>query len=179
MLSLGAEVIEVDFSHFLEAGKMLFDGPLLAERFSSLESFLETNPDDVNINVKAIVEKAKQYSAVDLCKEYYRITELKALTRGVFSEINILMVPTTGTIYTIDEVESDPVNLNSNMGYYTYFANILQLSAVAVPAAIREDGLPFGVCFLAGPQEEASLAALGSTWQTSTNLPLGDKAGFR
>lgn len=179
MSSLGAKVVEIDFSHFLEAGKMLFDGPLLAERFSSLESFLETNPDDVNINVKAIVEKAKQYSAVDLCKEYYRITELKALTRGVFSQIDVLMVPTTGTIYTIDEIESDPVNLNTNMGYYTYYANILQLSAIAVPAAIREDGLPFGVCFLAGPQEEASLAALGSTWQESTNLPLGDKAGFR
>lgn len=179
MLSLGAEVVEIDFSHFLEAGKMLFDGPLLAERYSSLEVFLEKNPDDVNINVKAIVEKAKQYSAVDLCKEYYRITELKALTRGVFSKIDVLMVPTTGTIYTIDEVESDPVNLNTNMGYYTYYANILQLSAIAVPAAIREDGLPFGVCFLAGPQEEASLAALGSTWQKSTDLPLGDKAGFR
>lgn len=178
MKSLGAKVVEVDFSHFLEAGKMLFDGPLLAERFSSLESFLETNPDDVNSNVKAIIEKAKQYSAVDLCKEYYRITELKALTRGVFSTIDVLMVPTAGTIYTIDEVKSDPVNLNTNMGYYTYYANILQLSAIAMPAAIREDGLPFGVCFLAGPQQEASLAALGSNWQKSTDLLLGDKAGL-
>lgn len=177
--SLGAEVREIDFSHFVEAGQMLFDGPLLAERYSSLETFLEQNPHQVNSNVKSIVEKAKQYSAVDLCKEYYRITELKALTRGVFSNIDILMVPTAATIYTIDEVASDPVNLNTNMGYYTYYANILQLSAIAVPAAIREDGLPFGVCFLAGPQDDASLAALGSTWQQSTNLLLGDNAGFR
>ena len=177
--SMGAEVKEIDFTHFVEAGKMLFDGPLLAERYSSLESFLDSNPDQVNSNVKSIVEKARQYSAVDLCKEYYRITELKALTRAVFSNIDILMVPTAGTIYRIDEVEADPVNLNTNMGYYTYYANILQLSAIAVPAAIREDGLPFGVCFLAGPQDDASLAALGGTWQQSTNLLLGDNAGFR
>ncbi|MDG1485917.1 MAG: allophanate hydrolase [Porticoccaceae bacterium] len=177
--AMGAEVTEIDFTHFLEAGKMLFDGPLLAERYSSLESFLDTNPQQVNSNVKAIVEKAKQYSAVDLCKEYYRITELKALTRAVFSNIDILMVPTAGTIYRIDEVEANPVNLNTNMGYYTYYANILQLSAIAVPAAIREDGLPFGVCFLAGPQDDASLAALGSIWQQSTDLLLGDNAGFR
>ncbi|MDA9826221.1 amidase family protein [Porticoccaceae bacterium] len=177
--SMGAEVKEIDFTHFVEAGKMLFDGPLLAERYSSLESFLDSNPDQVNSNVKSIVEKARQYSAVDLCKEYYRITELKALTRAVFSNIDILMVPTAGTIYRIDEVEADPVNLNTNMGYYTYYANILQLSAIAVPAAIREDGLPFGVCFLAGPQDDASLVALGGTWQQSTNLLLGDNAGFR
>ena len=177
--SMGAEVKEIDFTHFVEAGKMLFDGPLLAERYSSLESFLDSNPDQVNSNVKSIVEKARQYSAVDLCKEYYRITELKELTRAVFSNIDILMVPTAGTIYRIDEVEADPVNLNTNMGYYTYYANILQLSAIAVPAAIREDGLPFGVCFLAGPQDDASLAALGGTWQQSTNLLLGDNAGFR
>ena len=179
MESLGAEVIEIDFSHFLEAGKMLFDGPLLAERYSSLEAFLVTNPNSVNSNVKAIVEKAKQYSAVDLCKEYYRITELKAMTRVVFSTIDVLMVPTAGTIYTIEEVAADPVNLNTNMGYYTYYANILQLSAIAVPAAIREDGLPFGLCFLAGPQEEASLAALGEQWQKDTNLLLGVNAAPR
>jgi allophanate hydrolase len=178
MESLGAEVVEIDFSHFLEAGKMLFDGPLLAERYSSLESFLTTNPDSVNSNVKAIVEKAKQYSAVDLCKEYYRITELKAITRVALSNIDILMVPTAGTIYTIDEVAADPVKLNTNMGYYTYYANILQLSALAVPAAIRPDGLPFGVCFLAGPQEEAALVALGREWQNDTGLLLGDKAAL-
>jgi allophanate hydrolase len=61
------------------------------------------------------------------------------------------------------------------MGYYTYYANILQLSAIAVPAAIREDGLPIGVCFLAGPQEETPLAALGEQWQKETKLLLGDK----
>ena len=177
--AMGADVREIDFSHFVEAGKMLFDGPLLAERYSALESFLERNPNDVNSNVKSIVEKAKQYSAVDLCKEYYRITELKALTRGVFSNIDILMVPTAATIYRIDEILSDPVNLNTNMGYYTYYANILQLSAIAVPAAIREDGLPFGICFLAGPQDDASLAALGRIWQQSTNLLPGDNARFR
>jgi allophanate hydrolase len=174
--SLGAHLTEVDFTHFIEAGKMLFDGPLLAERFASIAPFLEANPNEVNSNVKSIVEKAKSYSAVDLCKEYYRITELKALTRETFSSVDILMVPTAGTIYKINEVESDPINLNTNMGYYTYFANILQLSAIAVPTDIRDDGLPFGICFLGAAQQDSALAEIGELWQRSTNLALGDRA---
>lgn len=174
--SLGAQLTEVDFTHFVEAGKMLFDGPLLAERFASIASFLDTNADDVNCNVKSIVEKAKSYTAVDLCNEYYRVTELKALTRETFSSVDVLMVPTAGTIYKIKEIEADPINLNTNMGYYTYFANILQLSVIAVPTAIRDDGLPFGVCFVGAAQQDSSLADIGEIWQRSANLALGDRA---
>ena len=174
--SLGAQLTEVDFTHFIEAGKMLFDGPLLAERLASIAPFLEANPNQVNSNVKSIVEKAKSYTAVDLCNEYYRVTELKALTRETFSSVDVLMVPTAGTIYKIREVEADPINLNTNMGYYTYFANILQLSAIAVPTAIRDDGLPFGVCFVSAAQQDSSLADIGEIWQRSANLALGDRA---
>ena len=123
--------------------------------------------------VKSIVEKAKDYSAVDLCKETYRIAELKVAAQKIFTDIDVMMVPTAGTIYKISQVEADPVELNVNIGYYTYYANILQLSAIAVPAAIRSDGLPFGVCFVASPLQDAFLAELGVMWQKSTNLPLG------
>jgi allophanate hydrolase len=62
----------------------------------------------------------------------------------------VLLLPTTGTIYTIAEVEADPVKLNTNLGYYTNFVNLMDLAAVAVPAGVRNDGLPFGVS-LVGP----------------------------
>ena len=70
MKSLGATLVDVDYSIFLEAGRMLFDGPLLAERLSSIEPFLKDDSNDIHSSVRAIVEKAKQYSAVDLCHEY-------------------------------------------------------------------------------------------------------------
>jgi len=178
MKSLGATVVDVDYSIFLEAGRMLFDGPLLAERLSSIEPFLKDDSNDIHSSVRAIVEKAKQYSAVDLCHEYYRITELQALARLLFENIDFMMVPTAPTIYPIAEVNANPVSLNTNMGYYTYFVNILNLAAVAVPSQLRTDGLPFGVCFVGRAKSDFSLMALGQKWQQSNDLYLGHHAGL-
>ena len=178
MKKLGAKLIDIDFSPFIEAGRMLFDGPLLAERLSSIDAYIQSDSNDVNKSVRAIVEKAKQYSAVDLCNEYYRITELQALVKELFSKIDFLMVPTAPTIYPISEVHADPIKLNTNMGYYTYFVNILNLSAIAVPSEIRADGLPFGVCFVGKPQSDFALMSSGQQWQQSNNLYLGHHAGL-
>lgn len=178
MKNLGASVVEIDFSIFIEAGRMLFDGPLLAERLSSIEPFLKDDSNDIHSSVRAIVEKAKQYSAVDLCHEYYRIAELQALARLLFEKIDFMMVPTAPTIYPIAEVKANPVSLNTNMGYYTYFVNILNLAAVAVPSQIRTDGLPFGVCFVGAAKSDFSLMALGHKWQQSNDLYLGHHAGL-
>ena len=178
MKSLGATLVDVDYSLFLEAGRMLFDGPLLAERLSSIEPFLQDDSNDIHPSVRAIVEKAKQFSAVDLCHEYYRITELQAVARQLFASIDFMMVPTAPTIYPITEVKANPVNLNTQMGYYTYFVNILNLSAVAVPSAIRADGLPFGVCFVGPAKSDYSLMTLGQQWQQSNDLFLGHHAGL-
>ena len=178
MKSLGATLVDVDYSLFLEAGRMLFDGPLLAERLSSIEPFLQDDSNDIHPSVRAIVEKAKQFSAVDLCHEYYRITELQAVARQLFASIDFMMVPTAPTIYPITEVKANPVNLNTQMGYYTYFVNILNLSAVAVPSAIRADGLPFGVCFIGSAKSDYSLMTLGQQWQQSNDLFLGHHAGL-
>jgi allophanate hydrolase len=174
--AMGGEVREIDFSPFLKAGKMLFDGPFLAERFASVGEFIEANPQEVDQVVAGIIEKAKTYSAIDLVNEYYTLKQLDQEVRSIFKGIDALMVPTAGTIYKISEVKTNPVALNATMGYYTYYANILRLSALAVPAAIRPDGLPFGVCFVAGPQQDAALIMLGEKWQFETKLPLGAKA---
>lgn len=171
--SLGVNTIEIDFSLFLEAGKMIFDGPFLAERYASLGEFFKSNRSDVNEVVGGIIDKAQTYSAIDLCNEYYKLKEIQQKASEIFNQIDVMMVPTAGTIYKIADVEKDPVKLNANMGYYTYYANILKLSALAIPAAIRSDGLPFGVCFLAEAEKDYTLMELGSHWEELTKLPLG------
>jgi allophanate hydrolase len=170
---MGGKVLEIDFSPFVKAGKMLFDGPFLAERFASVGEFIEANPQEADQVVASIIEKAKTYSAIDLVNEYYALKALEQEVRSTFKNIDALMVPTAGTLYKISEVKANPVALNATMGYYTYYANILRLSALAVPAAIRPDGLPFGVCFVGEPQQDASLVALGAKWEAETKLPLG------
>lgn len=170
---LGGRITEIDFSAFADAGARLFNGPILAERYASVGEFIDSHPEDVHPVVGSIVSQAKSYSAVDLINEYYRLREFMSRAYDELSGIDALMVPTAGTIYKIKEVEADPIKLNANMGYYTYFANLFQLSALAVPFTIRPDGLPFGVCFLAGPQEDRALLHLGKRWQAATKLPLG------
>jgi allophanate hydrolase len=71
-------------------------------------------------------------------------------------------LPTTGTIYEIAAVEADPVRLNSNLGLYTNFANLLDLSGLALPAGFRGNGLPFGISLLAPAFADHALLDLGN-----------------
>lgn len=177
MKGLGAKVHEIDFSSFIYAGKKLFDGPLLSERYASIQSFIK-DESLIEPSVKAIIEKAKQFSAVDLCEEIYEIIEIRAKVRKMFTDFDLIMVPTAPTIYKVSELKNDPISLNTNMGYYTYFANILNLSALALPSEIRSDGLPFGICLIGGPREDEKLLHLGEQWQLETKLFLGNRLGF-
>ncbi|MFZ3043121.1 MAG: allophanate hydrolase [Thiobacillus sp.] len=170
---LGGTIREIDFTPFAEVSPMLFSGPILAERYASVGKFIENHRDEVHPVVASIIEKAKTYTAVDLVQEYYRLLALKAAAYNQLEKIDALMVPTAGTIYKIKQVEDDPVATNANMGYYTYFANLLQLAVLAVPAGFREDGLPFGVCFIAGPQEDRALVSLGTRFHDAANEVLG------
>lgn len=170
---LGGIVREIDFTPFADVSPMLFNGPILAERYASVGEFIESHRDEVHPVVASIIEKARSYSAVDLVKEYYRLLAMKAAAYDELEKIDALMVPTAGTIYKIKQVEEDPVAANANMGYYTYFANLLQLAVLAVPAGFREDGLPFGVCFIAGPQEDRALVSLGTRFHDAANEVLG------
>lgn len=173
MRLLGANVVEVDYAPFEEAGAMLFDGPALAERLSSVGDFIAAHREDCDPIVAGIVDTASRYSAVDFVRQSYRVRELQAEVDRLFASVDVLMVPTAATIYRIAEVKCDPVRLNRNMGHYTYFANLLELCALAIPAGLRGNGLPFGVCLVGPPGNDAALVPLGSRFQALQPLPPG------
>src|SRR5688500_2345966 len=79
----------------------------------------------------------------------YRLKALQRATAMIWREIDALLLPTTGTIYSIEEVMRDPIRLNSILGCYTNFVNLLDLAAISVPAGFRSNGLPFGVTLIA------------------------------
>jgi allophanate hydrolase len=177
--TLGASIETFDFQDFQEAGSLIFDGPLLAERLASIGPFLDDHPDEVHEVVKAIVVKAGSYSAVDLYNALHCLKELQARVLAMMDRFNVLMMPTTGTAYTAAEVLADPVTLNKNMGYYTYFANPLGLSVLAVPSSIKENGIPFGISFVSEPNQEAMLLHLGQLWENAVNIESGLTPGTR
>lgn len=147
---LGGIKTTIDFTVFREAAELLYSGPWVAERFAAVGDFLQMGTEGVNEVVRRIILGGEKYSAADVYRSMYRLEELKQRAAGQWRAMDILLLPTAGTIYMRGAVEADPVRLNSNLGYYTNFVNLMDLAAIAVPAGFRSDGLPFGVSLI-GP----------------------------
>ena len=157
---LGAHIVEIDFAPFLETARLLYEGPWVAERYAAIRSFVEKRPDALHPVTRQIIEGGKSITAVATFEGFYKLAELRQKTGPVWQEIDVLLTPTTGTIYTVDEIEADPITLNSNLGYYTNYVNLLDLCAVAVPAGFLPNGLPWGVMLVAPANRDA--LALGA-----------------
>lgn len=171
--ALGGEAIEIDFTAFLEAARLLYEGPWVGERYAAIQSFFKTNCDQVISPVREIIASAEQYSAADAYNGLYRLRQLKRQADSIWANIDCLLTPTAGTIYTIQAMQQDPVHLNANLGYYTNFMNLLGYAAVAVPAGFQNDGLPFGVTLVAQAHQDQTLLHLARRIQQSYALPLG------
>ena len=140
VVALGGTVVEIDFAPFAETAALLYDGPWVAERYVALREFLEKSPDSFHPVTRAIVENGTNYDAADVYAATYRLADLARRAEGVWDGIDAMLLPTSGSMYTVAEVEADPIRLNSNLGYYTNFVNLLDLAAIAVPAGFAANG---------------------------------------
>jgi allophanate hydrolase len=171
--TMGLSVIEIDFAPFLETAQLLYEGPWVAERWAAVGDFIAAHPDEVHPVTRAIIEGGAKPSAADAFRAFYRLDELRARAFAHFANVDVLMVPTAPAAYTVPEIEADPVRLNSNLGTYTNFVNLLDLAGIAVPAVLADDGTPFGVTFLAPSHQDALLASIGRVFHAGAALPLG------
>jgi allophanate hydrolase len=147
---LGCTPVEIDIAPFLEAGHLLYSGPWVAERTAALETLLRREPSAIHPTVRAIVQAGAGISAVEAFRGLYRLKELRRATESIWEQVDALLLPTTPTIYRVDELLAEPVALNSNLGLYTNFVNLLDLCAVAIPAGFRRNATGFGVSLM-GP----------------------------
>jgi allophanate hydrolase len=161
---LGGIPVKVDFAPFREAAELLYSGPWVAERYAAVGEFLQTHSEGVNEVVKSIILGGAKFSAVDAYRSAYRLESLKQLAACEWKRMDVFLLPTTGTIYRREAVMSDPVRLNSNLGFYTNFVNLMDLTAIAVPAGFRSDGLPLGVSLIGPAFSDEALLTLGSRY---------------
>jgi len=173
MQSLGATLVPFDLAPFLEVARLLYEGPWVAERFAAIETMFTTKPEAIYPVVRGVIEKARGHNAVDTFNAMYRLEALRRQTAPLWERIDVMLVPTSPTIYTIDAMLSDPVKKNSDFGIYTNFVNLLDLSAIALPASLRPDGLPAGITLIAPAWSERALCDVGGRWQAATRLSLG------
>ena len=170
---IGGKPVEIDLEPFLATARLLYEGPWVAERYAAVGEFIEAHPDAAHPVTRAIILGGKAPSAVDAFRGLYRLRVLQGQVEEVFGEIDVLLTPTAGTIYRIAEMEADPVRLNTQLGYYTNFMNLLDMAAVAIPAGFRADGLPWGVTVCAPAGSDHALIELAGRWQQHRRLPLG------
>jgi len=162
---MGVELRPIDFSPLFEVAALLYQGPWVGERYAALEELMDNRPEVIHPVVRSIVEKAKNFSAVDTYKAEYRRMALLRRAEALIKGLDGLVVPTAPTIHTIEEVLADPVALNSRMGMYTNFVNLLDWSAIALPGGMRGDGLPAGITLIARAWNEGNLLRLARRWQ--------------
>ncbi|NVZ50645.1 allophanate hydrolase [Pseudomonas sp. B6002] len=171
--ALGAVITPVDFTPFKALADQLYYGPWVAERTVALEGMLERQPEAINTLVRGIVENGRQYTACDAYKAEYLRAELSRRINDSLAGFDALLVPTSPTLRTLAEMAEEPVCYNSQFGYYTNFTNLADLSALALPAGLRVDGLPSGITLLAPAWHDTALADLGKRWQANLDLSLG------
>ena len=176
LTALGGTGIEIDYTPFLQANELLFNGAWVAERYASVGRFIEANPAAAFPITQQILMKAKTLTAVAAFEGLYAVEALKKTVQPLWDEIDCLVVPTTGTAYRIDEIEADPLQLNANLGYYTNFVNLLDLAAIALPNGFQSNGIPTGVTLIAPPWHEAYLVALGTAFHQQQDSQLGATA---
>jgi allophanate hydrolase len=164
---LGGEKVEIDFSIFRLAADLLYEGPWVAERLSSVREFIAAHGESMHPVVYETIVNAARYTAVDTFHARYRLEELRRASEAQWSRMDVLFLPTTGTIYTHNAVAADPLGTNTNLGYYTNFVNLLDLAAVAVPAGFRANGLPFGASLIGPAFSDEALLILADRFHRS------------
>lgn len=153
----GGQRVEIDYEPFRAAAELLYSGPWVAERLAALEHFVRDHADDMYPVTRQIICGAGSLTAVQAFRAVYELGALQLRTQAAWALMDFLLLPTTGTIYKVEEVEADPIRLNTNLGYYTNFVNLLDLSALAIPAGFRPNGTPFGVTLIGAPMADLAL----------------------
>src|SRR5438552_3495912 len=171
--ALGATLVEFDMEPFYETARLLYEGPWVAERYLVIRNLLASSPDSIHPVTREITAAGARLTAAETFSALYRLQALRKIAERGFDNIDALVLPTAPTVYSTAQVLANPVELNSRLGTYTNFVNLLDLCALALPAAMRTHGLPFGVPLLAPAGNDALLASIGRVFHADTKLELG------
>jgi allophanate hydrolase len=158
------QVVTVEISALLEAAQLLYGGPWVAERYAGFGQFLEEDAEGLDPVVRRIVLGGREVTGASVFSAYDRLAVLRRKADQIWADVDALLLPVTPNHPTLAEVATDPVGVNSRLGTYTNFVNLLDQCAVAVPAGRRSDGLPFGVQLIAPAFADRPLLELASRW---------------
>ncbi|WP_220718064.1 allophanate hydrolase [Agarivorans litoreus] len=174
---LGAELVEIDFEPFLAAAKLLYEGPWVAERYAAIQEFFEKDPSQCLPVIQTIIGGATKHNAVDAFKAFYQLQAYKVVCDKLVKQVDAIVTPTAGSSYSIAQLQEDPIQLNSNMGYYTNFMNLLDYSAISVPAGFYQNQQgntqSFGITLFSDAYCDRKILSMAALVQQDNGFNLG------
>ncbi len=173
LTAMGGTAVVIDYKPLADAAALLYESALVAERYAAIRTFFDAHEDAVMEPVRSIIAKGRSYDAADLVDAQTTLRGYGQQAAAMWSSIDVLLVPTAPTHYTIAAMQADPVALNRNLGAYTNFVNLLDYAALSVPSSIRPDGLPFGITLIGPCGSDWQLAELGQRYHHATGLTQG------
>ena len=162
------ELVTIAFAPFVEAAKLLYHGPWIAERDAAVGDFIKAHPESAHPITRKIIESADGLTAADAFRAFYRLQKLKKDADAILKDLDCILTPTTGTHYSVEAVMKDPVETNTRLGYYTNFMNLLDYSAIAIPAGRTEQNLAFGVTLFSRAFQDRTLLDIASRLRGET-----------
>ena len=173
LAKLGCTISEIDIEPFYETARLLYEGPWVAERTITAKPVLDSDPNALHPVTREIIVSGLKPTAIDAFAAFYKLEELRRVAELTFAAVDALALPTAPTAYTVAQMLADPIQLNSRLGTYTNFVNLLDLCGLALPASFTPAGIPFGITLLAPGGNDAKLAGIGRAFEADAKLPLG------
>ena len=170
LAGLGA-VVEIDLAPLQEAAQLLYGGPWVAERTAAIADLLERAPDAIDPTVREVVAPGASIDAVALFRGIYRLAALKRDADLLFGDVDLLAFPTAATTYRVAELLAAPIALNSHLGFYTNFVNLLDMAAVAIPAGARANATGFGITLIGPADSDRALLDVADAYRAAATLP--------
>lgn len=169
----GHQLISIDFEPFLKAARLLYEGPWVAERYLAIREIIEQSPGALLPVIREIIGAGNRQQATDAFSAMYQLQDFCQQARSTLDDVDMILTPTAGTCYRTEDVLAEPIKLNSNLGYYTNFMNLMDFSALAIPTGFLPSGVGFGVTLFHHAFTDKQLLGAGASLQQLFDLPLG------
>lgn len=167
---LGGETVTIDFEPFLKTARLLYEGPWVAERAWATQ---DVNPNDMLPVIQEILQTTQNFKVTDTFDAQYKLQALKQICDREIGKVDFILTPTTPTCYRRSEITQEPIALNSKLGTYTNFMNLLDYTATAIPVGKLGSQVSWGVTLVGEAFTDIRLLSFAGALQRQLNLPLG------